>query len=127
MQAEPLVSIITPTYNRAYILGKAIESVRAQAYTNWELVIVDGGSTDNTKQLVESYNDSRLKYFYQKNQKQIAARNHGLEVAVGEWIVYLDSDNTLRPVCLATIVEWITKNPETVWGFPRGTRVQELY
>ncbi|MBI2355803.1 MAG: glycosyltransferase family 2 protein [Candidatus Doudnabacteria bacterium] len=122
-----LVSIITPTYNRAYILGEAIKSVLAQTYSNWELIIIDDGSTDNTKEVVEKFADSRIKYRFQEHQNQVVARNSALQHAQGDWIAYLDSDNTLRPAYLETVLSWLERNPNTVWGFPRGTRILELY
>src|SRR3989344_2535378 len=81
-----LVSIIIPTYNRAYILGTAIKSVLAQTYLNWELIIMDDGSTDNTREAVEAFKDPRIKYYFQENQKQVIARNNAVKHARGEWI-----------------------------------------
>ncbi len=89
----PYFSIILPTYNRAYLLPKAIESVLQQTYSDWELIIVDDGSTDNTNELVASYNDKRIRYIYQKNQERSAARNNGINKALGKYICFLDSDD----------------------------------
>lgn len=91
--ANPYFSIVIPTYNRSHMLGKALESVNRQTYTDWELIVVDDGSTDNTKEVVESYNDSRIKYFFQTNQERSAARNNGVEKACGKYICFLDSDD----------------------------------
>lgn len=124
---KPLVSIITPTYNRAYILGTAIESIQAQTYPTWELIIIDDGSTDDTKQLVENFKDDRIKYLYQANTGQTKARNTGLSVAKGDWIAYLDSDNTLGPTYLEKMLGAIEKNPGTLWAFPKGDRFLELW
>lgn len=66
-------SIIIPTYNRAAFLPKAIESVLAQTYTDWELIIVDDGSTDNTKEVISQYSDGRIIYIYQQNAERSAA------------------------------------------------------
>ncbi|MBR4454516.1 MAG: glycosyltransferase family 2 protein [Bacteroidales bacterium] len=88
-------SIIIPTYNRASFLPKAIESVLAQTYTEWELIIVDDGSTDNTKEVVSKYNDSRITYIYQKNAERSAARNNGILHANGNYICFMDSDGYL--------------------------------
>ena len=88
-----LFSVIIPTYNRANMIGKAIDSVLAQTYTNWELIIVDDGSTDNTKDVVQSYNDSRIKYFYQENKGRSVARNYGIELSKGDYISFLDDDD----------------------------------
>src|SRR5690554_4961339 len=91
----PFFSIIIPTYNRAYMISKSIESVIAQTFTDWELIIVDDGSTDNTKELIENYisKDTRIKYIYQENAERSAARNNGIKQAVGEYICFLDSDD----------------------------------
>ncbi len=90
-----LISIITPTYNREAFLPAAIESVLAQSYKEFELIIVDDGSTDNSRELINTYaeKDSRVKYLYQENQRQSVARNYALSVAKGDFICFLDSDN----------------------------------
>lgn len=90
-----LISIITPTYNREKFLSAAIDSVLKQTYKNFELIIVDDGSTDNTQALVASYveKDPRIKYLQQKNQGQSVARNYALSIASGDFICFLDSDN----------------------------------
>lgn len=92
----PLISVIIPTYNRANFLHEAIESINNQNYSNLEIIIVDDGSTDNTKKIVKNLG-SNLKYIYQKNKGPAAARNTGLKVAKGEIIGFLDSDD-LWPV-----------------------------
>ncbi len=91
--SDILFSIIIPTYNRANMLTKAIESVLAQTYDNWELIIVDDGSTDNTKEVVLSYKSDKIKYVYQKNQKESVARNKGIDIAKGDYICFLDDDD----------------------------------
>lgn len=89
-------SIIIPTYNRAVFLPKAIESVLLQTYTDWELIIIDDGSTDTTKQVVLSYIDERIKYIYQENAERSAARNNGIHHAQGDFICFMDSDNIIE-------------------------------
>jgi glycosyltransferase involved in cell wall biosynthesis len=89
----PFFSIILPTFNRAHFLPKAIESVLTQTFEDWELVIVDDGSTDTTKEVVLAYQDPRIVYIYQENQERSAARNHGISKARGEYICFLDSDD----------------------------------
>jgi glycosyltransferase involved in cell wall biosynthesis len=89
----PFFSIILPTYNRAHFLPKAIESVLKQTFTDWELIIVDDGSTDNSREVVNSFTDQRIRYIYQENQERSAARNNGIERANGEYICFLDSDD----------------------------------
>jgi glycosyltransferase involved in cell wall biosynthesis len=91
----PFFSIITPTYNRAHMLSKTIESVLEQTFTDWELIIVDDGSTDHTKELVDRFiqKDPRINYVYQENAERSAARNNGIRNAKGEYICFLDSDD----------------------------------
>jgi len=94
MEAEPLVSIILPTYNRCHTIPRAINSVLNQTYTNWELIIVDDGSTDGTKNLLrELIHDKRIKYHYKKNKGPSSARNFGVSISKGTYICFLDSDD----------------------------------
>jgi glycosyltransferase involved in cell wall biosynthesis len=109
--AEPQVSIIIPTYNRAHFLPDAIESVFAQTYRNWELIVVDDGSTDNTKEVVEKYG-SRVRYFYQENKGPGAARNLGIRQARGEYIAFLDSDDMWMPEKLERQVRLFEREPD---------------
>ena len=89
-----LFSIIIPTYNREKFISIAIESVKNQLFQNWELIVIDDGSTDNTKNIVKHYlSDSRIKYVYQENQERSASRNNGVNIANGKWICFLDSDD----------------------------------
>lgn len=98
MNDKPLVSIVTPTYNRSDFLPEAIDSVLCQTCENFELIIVDDGSTDDTQARVESYQkDPRIRYFYQSNQGQSVARNRGIAESTGEFICFLDSDNAWLP------------------------------
>lgn len=93
-----LISIVLPTYNRKYILGKAIESVINQTYENWELIVVDDGSTDNTEILMTGYTDSRIRYIREKfNKGANFCRNLGVKNAKGKYIAFLDSDNWWEP------------------------------
>ncbi|MGK7390867.1 MAG: glycosyltransferase [Candidatus Cyclobacteriaceae bacterium M2_1C_046] len=90
-------SIIIPTYNRAQFIQKAIQSVLDQSYDNFELIIVDDGSTDNTEEVVNKYTDSRIKYYKKKNEERGAARNAGIFLASGDYVNFLDSDDLLYP------------------------------
>lgn len=89
----PFFSVIIPSYNRATILPRAIESILKQTFTDWELIIVDDGSIDTTKELVSSYKDSRIQYVFQKNKGVCAARNNGSTVSKGSFLCFLDSDD----------------------------------
>lgn len=98
-----MFSIIIPTYNRASFLPRAIQSVLAQIYENWELIVVDDGSNDNTREVVATFKDERIRYIYQENQERSAARNTGINNAVGEWICFLDSDDEYMPEHLQSL------------------------
>lgn len=92
------VSIIIPSYNRAKYLSDSLQSVLDQTHTNWECIIVDDGSSDNTKELVEKWivKDDRFKYVYKENGGASSARNIGLHIAKGEFIQFLDSDDFMN-------------------------------
>ena len=93
---EELISIITPTYNCGNFIGETIESVINQTYKNWEMIIVDDCSTDNTKEIVDNYSkrDSRIKYYcLEVNSGAAVARTKAMELAKGDYIAFLDSDD----------------------------------
>jgi teichuronic acid biosynthesis glycosyltransferase TuaG len=96
---ELLVSIIMPAYNAAEYIAESIESVQAQTYPGWELLVVDDGSTDNTKDIVRNYanKDSRIKYIYQENGRQGKARNNGIRNSNGAYLAFLDADDLWLP------------------------------
>ncbi len=127
MQLSMLVSFIIPTFNRGYILPKAIDSIRAQTSSDWELIVVDDGSTDKTETLVKGYNDDRIKYIFQANRGPSAARNTAFKHVKGEWVAYLDSDNTIAPTYVVAMVKAIEQDPKALYALPKGTRRLELY
>jgi glycosyltransferase involved in cell wall biosynthesis len=103
-----MISIIIPTYNRAHLIARAIESVQNQHFKKWELIIVDDGSTDDTEPLVRSFQtDDRIKYLLKKNSGAADSRNVGVAKCSYEWITFLDSDDEAKPEWLATFVEEI--------------------
>jgi len=93
----PNVSIIMPAYNHANFIGEAIESVLNQSYEEFEFVIVDDGSTDNTADVVKKYNDSRIKYHYQQNADAFNAINSGISLSSGDIISIINSDDVYHP------------------------------
>lgn len=102
MLSQPLVSIIIPTYNRAHLIGETLDSVLVQTYTNWECIIVDDGSTDNTDAVVGAYvqKDARFKYYHRPDTHLPGgngARNYGFEVSKGEFVNWFDSDDLMHP------------------------------
>ena len=111
---EPLFSVILPTYNRAYVLWKAIESILAQTEPGWELIVVNDGSTDCTLRLLEEFHDPRIRVLSLSNLGPSAARNRGAEIARAPYIAYLDSDNTWHTNFLEVMREAIGKDGENV-------------
>ncbi|MSU54325.1 MAG: glycosyltransferase [Candidatus Staskawiczbacteria bacterium] len=111
---NPLVSVIIPTYNRAKYITKALDSVLFQSYQDFEIIIVDDGSTDNTKEILQSYlKDPRVFYIYQENQKVSRARNNGIAQSRGEYIALLDSDDYwLDGKKLEKQVDFFEKHPD---------------
>lgn len=102
-----MFSIVLPCHNREQFLPSSIGSVIKQSYQDWELVVVDDGSTDNTQNVVKSFNDPRIKYVYQNNSERSAARNKGIDKASGTWICFLDSDDEYQPEHLQELVKFI--------------------
>lgn len=94
---QPFFSIIIPTYNRANLIQKTIESLLLQTYTNFEIIIVDDGSTDNTEEVVAPYTNERLFYFKKNNAERAAARNFGAIKAKGDYVNFFDSDDLALP------------------------------
>ena len=113
---RPRVSVITPAYNAARFLRDTIESVRAQTVTDWELLIVDDGSTDETVGIVQRYAeaDSRIRLLRQENAGPSAARNHGMRAARGAFFAFLDSDDQWLPQFLEHQLEVFARYPDTV-------------
>lgn len=111
MQDYGLVSIITPTWNCGRFIAETIDSVLAQTYQNWEMLIVDDCSTDNTKEVVAKYNDPRIKYHcLKKNSGAAVARNKALRMAKGRWIAFLDSDDLWKPEKLERQLKFMVDN-----------------
>jgi glycosyltransferase involved in cell wall biosynthesis len=109
----PRVSVIIPTYNDATYLPVAIESVLAQSCQDFELIVIDDGSTDNTRTVLQSYL-ARIRYIYQENQGESVARNQGIRLAQGEYVAFLDSDDVWLPAKLARQVEIMAAHPQGV-------------
>ena len=107
----PMVSVIMPTFNRADTIQRSIRSVQAQSFTDWELIVVDDGSTDNTVALIEGC-DPRLKILRQENQGAVGARNAGLRASAGSYIAFLDSDDEWLPHHLELCASFLTAFPE---------------
>ncbi|GAB6041580.1 glycosyltransferase family 2 protein [Endothiovibrio diazotrophicus] len=112
--SSPLFSVVIPTYNRSRILGRAVSSVLAQSCGDFELIIVDNGSTDDTAQWLEAtFSDPRIRYHYQTGTGNPAGpRNTGIGLARGEWICLLDSDDEWLPEKLEAVKEALSGRPD---------------
>ena len=111
------VSVIIPTYNRASFLRRSVRSVLEQSYTDLEIVIVDGGSTDGTRDVIEAFDDDRLRIHYRKRPQGLSsARNKAMELATGEYIAFLDDDDRLAPSAIETLVDALVDRPEGCAG-----------
>lgn len=115
---SPLISIIMPAYNSAAFIAESIQSVRSQTWQEWELIIVDDGSTDETAKVVKEFAaaDRRIKYIYQTNQRQAHARNTGIRHASGDLIAFLDNDDL-----------WLPRKLELQWQVIDETRADLVF
>ena len=109
--SKPLVSVIIPTFNRGYCLEESIRSVLEQSFIDFELVVVDDGSTDNTSELVRRFPAVKL-IRLEENRGVSFARNRGVVEAQGDWVGFLDSDDLWEQGKLATQVKWIERHPD---------------
>ena len=127
---EVLVSVIIPTFNRERILSQAIDSVINQTYQNWECIVVDDGSEDNTIDLLRRYSekDSRIR-FYKRDRLPKGAptsRNIGLKHANGDYVIFLDSDDYLLPFCIEQRIKEMVSNDRFLFGvFPMATKIED--
>lgn len=108
----PTVSVIIPTYQRSHLVTEAIGSVLAQTYRDYEIIVVDDGSTDDTKERLAELGD-KITYIYQTNKGLAAARNTGIKAASGKYIAFLDDDDLWLPKKLAKQVPILDAQPET--------------
>ncbi len=125
------ISVIIPSYNRAHLLNRALDSVLAQSRTADEIILIDDGSTDETAKLMQA-NYPQVRYLHQKNSGVSAARNRGIQAAKGEWIALLDSDDEWLPDKLAIQMQSLKQAPEhklihsdEIW-IRNGVRVNQM-
>jgi glycosyltransferase involved in cell wall biosynthesis len=110
-----------PTYNRRHLIGETIQSVIDQSYKNWELIIVDDGSTDDTKRKIEEFKNDRIRYFFIEHRGVIGAvRNNGINYARGEFIAFLDSDDLWQPDKLNYQLSLLKEFPQASFVFGHG-------
>lgn len=107
-------TVVIPTYNRAHLITETIRSVQNQQFEDWECIVVDDGSKDNTKAIVENIikEDARFRYVYQENAERSAARNNGIKHALGTYICFLDSDDEFQPNHLSVLYTKIQTSKE---------------
>jgi glycosyltransferase involved in cell wall biosynthesis len=111
---KPLVSVIVPSYNYGCFIGTTLESLQTQTLANWECLVIDDGSTDDTAEVVARYSkaDPRIKFFRQQNRRQAAARNHGLVQMSGQYVQFLDADDLIEPEKLERQVAYLENHPD---------------
>ena len=112
MNTEPLVTIILPAYNAGNFIDQAVQSVIDQSYTNWELIIINDGSTDGTAAYLGSISHPAIRVIHQQNRGVSAARNAGLSVASGEFVAFLDADDTFPKNSLDVRVKYLMRNQD---------------
>ena len=110
MTHNPTFSLIIPTYNRADFILKTIESALAQDFSDYEIIVIDDGSTDQTETVVRNISNGKIKYFKKNNAERGAARNTGVQIANGKYITFLDSDDILFPNHFSTAFDFLTAN-----------------
>ena len=111
MKEKSIISIVTPAYNAQKYIGETISSVLEQTYADWEMLIIDDCSTDNTAEIIKSYNDKRIKYFKTPNNMgAFGARNIGIEKATGDFICFLDADDIWAKGKLEKQLKFMQKN-----------------
>jgi len=126
LDAAPKVSIVLPTYNRAKFLPQAFASIRAQTFGDWELIVIDDGSTDNSRELVEAFSrgvSQPVRYAHQQNAGAYAARNAGVDRARGQYVAFFDSDDSWLPHHLNDCVTALDANPDVDWAHGAGRLV----
>lgn len=123
---KPKISIIVPVYNGEKYIGDTIKSIQAQTFTNWELLIINDGSTDETVSVVDKFmsSDSRIGLYQQENAGVSVARNNGLENAQGEYISFLDADDLWAPTILSKLLESIQFDLNRKFVYARTNEIQ---
>lgn len=131
--STPIVTVVIPCYNHAHYLPEALNSVLAQTFTDWEAIIVDDGSTDNTLDVAIQFTDARIRYVYQENQGLSAARNTGIRQANGQYLAFLDADDEWEPEFLTQCLAVLQQNnslgfvySRTCFVNPEGEKLPKL-
>lgn len=128
MKSKPKISIIIPTYNASKTLSAAIESVLEQTFTDYEILVIDGLSTDHTVELAKSYQDERIKIISEKDNGIYDAMNKGIQLAEGDWLYFLGSDDKLYDsTVLEKISAWLGKDYDVLYGNVVFSISQRIY
>ena len=109
------ISVVIPTYNRYEFLKRALRSVLSQTYSPFEVIVIDDGSSDKTKQIIQDF--PNIKYFYQKNRGVSSARNLGIEKSSSDWVAFLDSDDEWHENKLKEQIEFHKENPDILMSY----------
>lgn len=120
----PEVSVVIPTYNSAQFLGEALQSVSDQTFKDYEIIVVDDGSTDHTKQIIDKYN-GKIRYIFQENGGPAKARNSGIKASSGKYIAFLDADDVWEPTKLEKQVRMFHRCPEVAMIFTENSCYSE--
>jgi glycosyltransferase involved in cell wall biosynthesis len=116
MSQLPKISVIIPTYNHGRYVGKAINSVLNQTYKDFEIIVVDDGSTDNTRHLIDTY-ENQIEYIYQENQGLASARNTGIQASQAKYVAFLDADDWFAKENLEIKVAYMEDHPDAAWVY----------
>ena len=112
-----MISIVIPTYNYARYIGRTLAHILAQTCRDFEIIVIDDGSTDDTRQVVERFQDARIRYVHQKNQGACVARNRGISEAKGDYLLFHDADDLIEPGHLEEYLQVAIENPgSNVYG-----------
>lgn len=120
----PKISVITPSFNQANFIKRTIQSVLSQDYPNFEYIVMDGGSTDGTVDILKKYLD-KITWKSEKDNGQSDAINKGLKIATGDIVAYLNSDDTYEPGALSKVAEFFRQNPDKKWAYGKCKIIDE--
>ena len=113
MISSPKVSVIIPTHNHAHFLPKCLESVKTQTYSDYEIIVINNGSTDNTEEVIKRFGWNNLRYHYQQDTGSVASpRNTGIRLARGKYVAFLDSDDLWYPEKLRKTMRILEESPD---------------
>ena len=114
-----MISVVIPVYNGEEYVKRCIDSVLSQTYTDYEMIVVNDGSTDSSEQIIKGIKSDKIKYIYQKNKGAAAARNRGISEAKGEYLFFLDSDDAIREDAFLYLVNRISGCDMVVAGMEK--------